>query len=219
VLRKPSRRPASVRDLVQLYDYLYRQERIVHPKKGPLALYGAGEGRNEEFITFLEDREERGARVLDASCGRGHLARDLIRRGYVVHGTEISRWLVERELTDFPCFVLTYDRLDELTEKSYDVVISNDVLEHLLNEDAVRQAVRSFKRLAKKYVLISVGTKRQPTEKYPIALGIRHVGALHTFTPGRKWWKRFFREELDVVREVAWESNQFALCRVPESHP
>jgi SAM-dependent methyltransferase len=212
-------KPKTNEDLVDIYDHIYKQKGTVHHKrKGRLGPYGSHDDRDPPFVEFLErkfkeDRDQ--VRILDASCGRGHMSRTLRDLGFQVEGTEISKWLCDTELKDLTVHNLRYDQLDQLPAKSFDAVISNDVLEHLLNEGEVRRALASFKRLTKKYVLISVGTKRRTSGKYPESLKM-DCGPLHLFTPGMKWWAQFLAKELVVMESMEFPSNYLALGKLKE---
>lgn len=215
--------PKTNEELVEIYDHIYRQKNgVKHKVKGKLGPYGSHDNRDPPFVDFLKRKYPNGkhedgtqARVLDASTGRGHLARTLMALGFDVEATEISPWLIEHELQDLNVQQLRYDQFDQLPSKRYDAVISNDVLEHLLDEAAVREAVREFKRLTKKWVLVSVGTKRRTSGKYPEALKMS-CGPLHLFVPGPEWWEQFFEKELVVVEKVDWPSNFLAFGKLHE---
>lgn len=150
---------------------------------------------------------------MDASCGRGHLSRSLKSIGYEVEATEISQWLIDHELTDLNVSNLPYDQLDLLPSNSYDAVITNDVLEHLLDKRDVLFAISNLINLSKEFVLISVGTKRRTSEKYPVALGM-DIGSLHTFVPGMKWWKSELNSRLDLVLEHEFPANYMFFGKV-----
>ena len=54
---------------------------------------------------------EPGARILDVGCGPGRHAHELGRRGFVVHGVDISQTFIDVALADAPPGV-TFERLD-----------------------------------------------------------------------------------------------------------
>ena len=54
---------------------------------------------------------EPGARILDVGCGPGRHAHELGRRGFVVHGVDISQTFIDVALADAPPGA-TFERLD-----------------------------------------------------------------------------------------------------------
>lgn len=74
--------------------------------------------------------------ILDLGCGNGHLANFLIDQGYNVYGTDASvkGIAIARQKQPERFFVqdLSSDELPaELREKSFDTIISTEVIEHL----------------------------------------------------------------------------------------
>jgi len=198
----------SQEDLINVYDHIYSKGDVLHPDKGkgPLGAYASHDNRDGFFINWITKNFEKGSRILDASCGRGHLAISLHERGYKVEATEVSKWLMKNDLGNlpFPVHLLRYDQLDRLPSNSFDVVCSNDVLEHMIDKDAALAAVDHLIRLSRSALCLSIGMSRS-MNKYTAALGIdkkcriirrfegkmkRHHGFnMHTFTPGAQWWK------------------------------
>lgn len=67
-----------------------------------------------------------GDRILDVGCGPGRHANELGRRGFVVHGVDISRSFIELAASEAPSTV-TYERLDARSlafDAEFDCVIS-----------------------------------------------------------------------------------------------
>lgn len=52
--------------------------------------------RKNAAVSFLAERLEPGSRVLDAGCGAGLTAIDLIDRGFRVHGVDVSERMIEQ---------------------------------------------------------------------------------------------------------------------------
>ena len=90
---------------------------------------------------WISARIEKTDDVLVTSCGRGELVRMFLENGFHSVGTEISDWVIENHLQDIECFKLHYSELGTLANNRYDVIVSNDVLEHLNNKR--RLAMRS----------------------------------------------------------------------------
>lgn len=209
------RPPVNTEELKRIYDYIYRHE---IPKQFP---YGSHTNRDPRFVECLSEilpviKDLPAPRVLDASCGRGHLARTLKNMGYDVEATEISRYLVNEELPNtiqgIPIHLLAYDEFDQLPEKSFDVVISNDVMEHLPNEKAVRIALRNLSNISKRYVIFSIGLKR--AMRYPKALKFGYGYDLHLFVPTRKTWMELLNRYFTTTKYADLRNSIFFCGKV-----
>lgn len=152
-------------------------------------------------------------KVLDASCGRGHLTDQLHSCGWRVTGTEVSKWLIENVLEEkpYPVHLLAYDELDQLQHGSFHAICSNDVLEHMANEEMALKALENFKKLLRPdgVLLMSIACAGN-TVAYPTALGLLKEDKkpldLHQLVRGRKWWAtqigKFFKvERIDDKRK------------------
>ena len=184
------------------YRILYEARSIIHPRKGKLKPYGAGSERDEIILSQINEFAPDGAHVLDASCGRGRLLRMLLDAGYDAQGTEICDCLFEPggSLHDLPARCLDYEEIGNGWDRGYfDVVVSNDVLEHLYGFPEVRQAISSLVWLTKKngLLVLSIGLGRSP--KYCTALGLG-VSSLHTVRGSVSWGV----EELEDYGEVIY---------------
>ena len=95
---------------------------------GPAYLrYSFTKGTTKEIDALVERLGiEPGIRILDVGCGPGRHANELGRRGFAVHGVDISRTFVDLAAADAPPGV-TYERADARTldfEAEFDLVIS-----------------------------------------------------------------------------------------------
>jgi 2-polyprenyl-3-methyl-5-hydroxy-6-metoxy-1,4-benzoquinol methylase len=189
--------PQSTDDLRVIYDKIYRADRPRHPVKGLLGLYGTHTNRDAQFIAALAQLlPPNGQDVLDASCGRGHLLKELIRIGYNAHGTEFVEYLVRGELKNLPVELLAYDELQRLGENRFDAVVSNDVMEHMVDEEAAYVAARNLCHISRRYVMVSVG--RGIARKYPDALKLA-VRQLHFVVKEIEWWLDLFGNYMRVI--------------------
>jgi 2-polyprenyl-3-methyl-5-hydroxy-6-metoxy-1,4-benzoquinol methylase len=183
-----------------IYDKVFKHGKLKRNGDKWKNPYASDTGRNSTFIDYLnniyEEKERSKIKVLDASCGRGHLLRELLNLGYQAEGTEFVPWLLENDLKDLPVRILSYQEFDVLPNMSYDVVISSDVLEHISpNKDTIIQAVKDLCRISKKHVLISVGTITAGPWPQKLNLPIKN---LHEIIKGAKWWKEIFKEYIDA---------------------
>lgn len=197
----------TVDELRSVYSQIYRAgENVIHPSKGKLGKYAVQTNRDFQFLEFLESHLPAPATVLDASCGRGHLLRELMLKGYEARGTEFVPFVVSEDLKGLPVNVLAYHELKELGFECFDAVISNDVLEHLPSEGDVIDAIRNFCFISKKWVMISVGCNR--ALKYPTSLKMKNIGDLHQVKRKPIWWaatvNRFVELDFQHSGGVNW---------------
>lgn len=86
-------------------------------------------------LDLIADIDAAGRRALDVSCKRGELLRELARRGFEVRGTNFER-------TSAPLEGLAVDPGVDLTrglpypDRSFDLVVLTEVIEHLENHRA-----------------------------------------------------------------------------------
>jgi len=90
-----------------------------------------------------------GAEILDAGCGTGRYSRELARRGYVVHGVDLSPELIrvakgtvgERTAVSFA----VADILDPTTAR-YDTILCRGVLNDVIDDDRRDAVFAAFTR-------------------------------------------------------------------------
>jgi SAM-dependent methyltransferase len=91
-----------------------------------------------------------GATVLDAGCGTGRYAMELGRRGYVVHGIDVSADLLAeaKRSPGSQAHQVSFAVGDilTLTASKYDAILCRGVLNDLVEDDARRSAFASFAR-------------------------------------------------------------------------
>lgn len=196
-------RPRTFEDLLKVYDAIYRAEDVEHPTKGDIGKYGDAANRHKIVMNFMEETigtDSHEVRVLDSSCGRGNLLRLLLAEGYRAEGTEIVPYLLMKELQNLPVRVLGYHQLRELGESAFDVVISCDVLEHLLNVAQVRNALENLWFVSRKWLLITVGIYHAGAQNWPQSLpqlrGL--VTDLHLVRQRKDWWRDLIQSFIDV---------------------
>ncbi len=102
-----------------------------------------------------------GARVLDISCGRGYLSKELVAHNEKISvvGCDIN---IPKALLDCQTDRLKFvsgniEHLD-FGDKSFDIVISTHTLEHVIN---AKQAYNELRRVCKKKLIIIVPCQRQ----------------------------------------------------------
>lgn len=110
------------------------------------------EQRRGFFLKRLERLEKRigdihqGMRLLDAGCGAGILIREARSRGWSADGVELSAELAARARLNNPeANIITGDIQNQEPEgRGYDVVISLDVLEHVLSPIKMVESCREM---------------------------------------------------------------------------
>lgn len=115
----------------------------------------------------------------------------LIADEYRVKGSEIATWLMEPggDLYGLDVVELSYGDLGKIGKKSFDVVVSNDVLEHLETEDDVVRAVKRLSQITKRWFLMSTGGIKAARCPFPVELGISN---LHNIIRPYEWWEDLY---------------------------
>ena len=126
-----------------------------------------------------------GSTLLDAGCGTGRYARELARRGYLVHGIDVSLDLLEeakRSAGQSPQITFTPGNILALPASRDDAVLCRGVLNDLVDDGDRRSAFASFAQaLRRNGVLI---------------LDVRDWDA----TANRKQREPLFRKRVDTSR-------------------
>ena len=194
------------KDWIKHYEYLQD-----HGKYGahPIDL-----GRAVEMWAWITAQLNAPASVIDCSCGRGFLIKLLRDMGLVAEGTEASEYLVENVLKPMglPVRRLFYAELDTLPAKNWDVVVSNDVLEHLFDEEEVRAALKELARMARRWLCISVGLRQAAR-----SLGGKFVFLHHVVRPP-EWWLEEVGKVADVVKHYPYHNTYF-IFGIPKEPP
>jgi 2-polyprenyl-3-methyl-5-hydroxy-6-metoxy-1,4-benzoquinol methylase len=187
---------------VELYNKIYS---LAIPDKG---LYGYGGRRDNFFMQYIRVNIPKGYAVLDASCGRGLLIRWLRADGYIAHGTEIATWLLNPggDLYGLSVKELSYEQLDTFDSDLYDVVISNDVLEHLDSEEDVKKAIENLVRISRKWFLMSTGGHKAAANPQRIDTGINN---LHDVIKPKEWWKSLYEKLCIIEKEFEAAGSLF----------
>ena len=82
----------------------------------------------------------RGSRVLDVCCGSGHVTRELVARGYVVTGVDLSASLIAEARKELPEAEFHVQDASKLSlERRYEAALSTfDSLNHILSLEQLR---------------------------------------------------------------------------------
>ncbi|MEO7177934.1 MAG: class I SAM-dependent methyltransferase [Allosphingosinicella sp.] len=120
--------------------------------------------------------EAEGTSILDAGCGRGHLANLIALRNpqAKVVGADLAppagRWPPNLEFVEGWLGKLPF------ADKSFDTVLCTHTLEHILAIDA---AVADLRRIARRRLILVVPRERE--SKYPLNLHVHFFPYAHTF--------------------------------------
>lgn len=209
--------PQTADSLIALYDRLYAlQGKKQHPRKRrggvPVMIgrYGESIIRNPTFIRFIKEHVPIGSSIHDAGCGRGYILAELLRIGYDATGSDCAASLFYQELKDLPAKMIAYADLQVLGFESFDAVVSNDVLEHLVDEDAVENGIENLVSITKDWLLVSVGTR--PVRNYPVTHDLE-VMDLHRVVRGGPWWQKKFSKHVDNVWTHEGRASWFGFGR------
>jgi SAM-dependent methyltransferase len=203
VVRAGPDRRRSVRELLELYDAVYREVDIasiayeggVHPKH-----------RLTRYHDFFVDRVRPGETVLDIGSGKGELAYDLVLRGRVrVIGIDHDPAHVEFARSHFAHEWLEFrdgDVLEGIPAGHFDVVVLSNVLEHLSPRVALLRSVLASAEPSRVLLRVPVYAR-----DWTVPLKAE-VGLPSYWDPDHEieYDERLLRDELDdaglVVREL-----------------
>lgn len=190
----------KIKNNSELFSYIYSHA----TNKG---LYGTSHNRNGFFINYIKENVSKNSSILDLSCGRGFIIRWANSAGYKAEGTEIADWLFSPggDLYGLPIKKLSYEELNTINSNSYDVVISNDVLEHLDNDQIVENAIQQIVRISKKNILISTGGMF--ASKNPFS-NIEPKN-LHNIIKPEEWWINLCKKYFNVLKVFKASTSLF----------
>ncbi|OPX65122.1 MULTISPECIES: class I SAM-dependent methyltransferase [unclassified Methanoregula] len=132
--------------------------------------------------------------ALEIGCGEGYVTNHLNAIGIPVAGSDVSSRIIDTARKKFPdCvfFTVSVYELGSLCKK-YDLIVANEVLEHLKNPD---EAIENIRKISRKYILFSV--PNEPYFRLANILRAKYVGSGGN-TPGHinHWSKRKFEDLL-----------------------
>ena len=183
-----------MRDLL-LYDRLYKE-----------STYGISTDNHRYFLDFIRSNIEPPSSILDASCGRGNLLRRLTESGYNAKGTEISRYLIENDLKGRRVNLVDYHGISAFGMEAFEVVISCNVLDCIESLD-LNESISNLCYISRKYVLISVGLKKQ--KKFPKILKLSDSDLCKT-RKKEKWWSRVLENYINIQNSFTANNSFFA---------
>ena len=176
-----------------------------------LAMLGARQESEYDFILGAIRSYSAGGAVLDYGCGIGLMSMLLAKNGFTVTGVDISEQFIESAKSRFGKHPsMTFEVIDGLPlrfpEGAFDVVASSDVLEHCTGIDDI---LREFKRLLRPGGLLVIET---PNMLSPLArlklIGEKLAGRRKTFhrygTPGF-----LFQSLLYLTRKLILRRQEF----------
>jgi 2-polyprenyl-3-methyl-5-hydroxy-6-metoxy-1,4-benzoquinol methylase len=90
--------------------------------------------------TLLSPSVRKSAKIFDLGCGSGHLLISLAKDGYDVYGIDVSRASIEQAKQDLSAFgksehVQHGDVLDYHAPTKFDVIVMDNVIEHLVPDE------------------------------------------------------------------------------------
>ena len=110
--------------------------------------------RIEEILNFLRFQESRPLKILEIGCGAGVLCLELAKRGHTVIGTDVSRHVLNfadalknQAKMGNVSFLLGDAETLMFADRSFDVVICSEVIEHLMKP---AKALSEIRRVLKK---------------------------------------------------------------------
>jgi len=145
--------------------------------------------------------------AFEIGCGEGYVTSHIHHLGIPIAGADVSSRIIEvakKNHPDIHFSVLSIYDLNTI-QIQYDLVVANEVFEHLSNPD---KAIEELKKIAKKYILISV-----PNEPYFRMANILRLKYLKSAgnTPGHinHWSKKQLKKFL-VSKELKIKSIKYS---------
>ncbi|MDD4271890.1 MAG: class I SAM-dependent methyltransferase [Patescibacteria group bacterium] len=124
---------------------------------------------------------------LEIGCACGFLMEELLKLGVKARGWDISKFIVEKASPEVRPFIeiKSIDKISSLPDKAFDLVHVSGVLGYV-SEDKLDYYLSELKRIARKYVIVYVGTPAEDDmpEENSIRLVNRSDG----------WWNKKFAE-------------------------
>jgi len=150
--------------------------------------------------------------VLDAGCGRGDVVEYLLRCGYRARGVELSTYAVNHG--NVTTGEVVQGSLEDLpfADRSFDLVFSSEVLEHIPAEN-IPAVARELVRVCRSRLFLTISLRPSSQQN-----------AFHPTLRPRKWWEdQFQREGVQANRALVDRyqqrepglSNQAVLTRGP----
>lgn len=132
---------------------------------------GAGETTERErnrVATTVQKIPEYCRSILDVGAGNGFLSNELVARGKSVVAVDISEVALSK--VNAPTRKLSADNLVGIEDRSFDLVLCTEMLEHL-DEATYRGALREFDRVARHAILITVPNQENMLENTAVCGG------------------------------------------------
>lgn len=143
-----------------------------HPRLSKTKEEAARDGRMKAHLLIPLLRRE--SDVLEIGCGTGDVIEALSEQGYVCTGVEISEEMLklckERHLN---VILGSADHVD-CPSNSFDVVFSQEVIEHLHPDDVPRHFIEAF-RLLRPNGILAVETPNRRTGPQDVSRGFTHI--------------------------------------------
>ena len=197
-----------------LYNHLYQSGKYHGPNADGTPAKGS---HAHNIVRYLRNKTEIMS-VFDVGCSHGRGVEMLWETGKVAAGIDIAELGVQRAIAwrcqtpvvcnttrcgaAASCFQVGSALAIPVSEKSYDAVISTDVLEHIFMDD-VPKVLSEFTRVARKMIVVKVASmielKNLAAElNSPKTHGIQN---LHVTSQKLDWWKLQFEK-------VGWTLNE-----------
>ena len=167
--------------------------------------------RKDIAVAFLTKYLKSDSKVLDAGCGAGVVALDIVKKGFYVHGIDISPQMIalckrsfEQAEIDVSQYTFSTKNLAEpdLPAASFDAIVALGVLEYQQNEHEI---LRNFRKIVKPGgVLICSGPIKTRLSNY-FGLGSLLVRICRTI--GSRISKK-------ISKPVRFDINHYSLCKL-----
>ncbi len=140
-----------------------------------------------------EATNPRGWKILDVGCGVGVLVSEMIRLGYDPTGIDVNEAAIRNSVAPSRCFLVEDSGRLPFAERSFDLVVSREVLEHI-DEAAIDRCIEEWDRVGRGRMvhIIAVSERGQSAYDDPTHVNVRPEA----------WWEETFRRHGYERRKV-----------------
>ena len=145
----------------------------------------------------LEDEHE----VLDFGCAKGYLVKALRILDIKAYGVDISKYAIEMADSEVRDYLRLADKNNIIPfDKTFDWLITKDVLEHM-TEDALDNFLKVSRKAAKNsFHVIPLGD-----EKECFVIPAYELDTTHVLKKPKDWW-------IDRFEKAGWKLKTFCYC-------
>ena len=132
---------------------------------------------NEKYLSNLSKILKKGENVLELGCGTGKILLELLERGILIEGLDVSKSMIEKLKSKNNKATIYLSNLEDFNfDKIYDYTLScngpfsikgDEIESYILEKHEIIKILQKYTKMAKRGLLINIGTEK-PEIKIPI---------------------------------------------------